>query len=60
MLQERFATDPLVQYLDLGSAVDLHDPTLAYDGMHMTPEGNQRIARRLADYLRSFLVARSN
>jgi hypothetical protein len=56
MLHERFWRDPLVHSLDLGWAVDLHDATQAYDGMHLTPEGNQRIAHRLAEFLWSFLV----
>lgn len=55
MLQARFGADPLVHYLDLGWSVDLHDPALAYDGMHLTPEGNRRIADRLADYLRGLI-----
>jgi hypothetical protein len=49
MLRERFQADRAVHYLDLGWAVDLKDHTLAYDGMHLTPAGNQRIADRLTE-----------
>jgi hypothetical protein len=49
MLRERFQVDRAVHYLDLGWAVDLKDRTLAYDGMHLTPAGNQRIADRLTE-----------
>ena len=51
MLHERFGGDSSVQYLDLGWALDLHDPALAYDGMHLTPEGNRRIAHELAEHM---------
>lgn len=33
-----------VWYLSCGDAVDLKDMTLAYDGMHLTAEGNAKIA----------------
>jgi len=36
-----------VQYVDLGGAVDLKQVALTFDGMHLTPEGNGRIADRL-------------
>ena len=34
-------------YLDLGDAIALPDPRLAYDGMHLNAEGNQIIAQAL-------------
>jgi hypothetical protein len=49
MLRERHGTDPLVQYLDLGWAVDLKDPLLCYDGDHLTIAGNVILAERLVD-----------
>jgi lysophospholipase L1-like esterase len=55
MLAERFASDRLVHYLDLGWSVDLHDPSMAYDGVHLTPRGNQHIADLLADYTEELL-----
>jgi lysophospholipase L1-like esterase len=47
MLRERYARRKALQYLDLGSAIDLTDRTLAFDGMHLTADGNARVA----DYL---------
>jgi lysophospholipase L1-like esterase len=43
-IQQRFAADDGVSYLDLGRAVDLRDSSLAFDGMHLTAAGNQVIA----------------
>lgn len=41
-----------VRRIDLGDGViDLHDPTLAYDGMHLTAAGNAVIAQRIAGAL---------
>jgi hypothetical protein len=48
MLQRRFAGNPLVHYLDMGHAVDLEDPSLCYDGLHLTAAGNARVADTLA------------
>jgi lysophospholipase L1-like esterase len=47
MLSVRFADNPNVHYLNLGTAVDLRDPSLCWDGMHLTQEGNRRIAAAL-------------
>jgi lysophospholipase L1-like esterase len=44
MLAERFAGQSNLRYLNLGHAVDLRDPALCWDGMHLTEEGNRRIA----------------
>jgi GDSL-like lipase/acylhydrolase family protein len=57
MLAQRFGRDDGVRYLDLGWAVDLNDPTVAYDGAHLTPKGNQQIAERLTEPVRSLLAA---
>ncbi len=35
------------RYLDLGETIDLRDSSLSYDGMHLTAEGNRRIAQAL-------------
>jgi hypothetical protein len=55
MLRERFQSDRDVWYLDLSRAVDVHDRTLAFEGSHLTPLGNQRVAERLAEYLGPWL-----
>lgn len=47
MLQERFGDHPRLHYVNLGRTVDLRDPALAYDGMHFTALGNERIAESL-------------
>jgi hypothetical protein len=44
MLGRRYAGDPRVRYVDLGDAVDLGDPSLSFDRMHLTAAGNQRAA----------------
>jgi hypothetical protein len=44
MLERRFGGDRRVRYLNLGPAVDLHDPKLSFDTMHLTVAGNARIA----------------
>lgn len=49
MLQRRFGSNPGLRYINLGGAVDLKDPALCYDGMHLTGPGNERIAAALAD-----------
>ena len=52
MLRTRFAHEPRVHYVDMGRAVDLNDPSLSYDGLHLTAAGNARVADRLAPALR--------
>lgn len=48
MLQRQFGSNPDVRYVNLGPTLDLTDPALCYDGMHLTGEGNARIAEALA------------
>ena len=55
-LNEWFGTDPGVRYLNLGHAVDLKNPSLTFDGMHLTKAGNRLIAKALADSVRSLLT----
>jgi hypothetical protein len=47
MLSKRWGADPSVRIVDLGNAVDLKDGAMCWDGMHLTPVGNQKIADRL-------------
>jgi lysophospholipase L1-like esterase len=47
VLKSRFAAEPRLRYVNLGDAVDLRDPALCWDGMHLTEEGNRRIAAAL-------------
>jgi lysophospholipase L1-like esterase len=55
MLSVRFAGNPSVRYLNLGTAVDLRDTSLCWDGMHLTQEGNRRIAAALVQPVRELL-----
>jgi hypothetical protein len=57
-LRARFGGDPRVVYLDLGSAVDLRDHALAFDGMHLTSTGNAVVAGGLVTPVLTLLEAR--
>lgn len=48
VLANVYRGDRRVHYVNAGRAVDLHDPTLCYDGMHLTAAGNRRVAAFLA------------
>jgi len=47
MLERRFAGDRRVRYVNLGESVDLADPLLSFDGMHLTAAGNRPVAAAL-------------
>ena len=47
MLKQRFEGQAHLRYLNLGRTVDLKDRSLCWDGMHLTEEGNRRIAEAL-------------
>jgi lysophospholipase L1-like esterase len=47
-IKMRFPNQPHLRYLNLGRAVDLRDKSLCWDGMHLTEEGNRRIAAALS------------
>src|SRR5262249_31049055 len=49
MLTRRFGGDVRVRHVNLGETVDLEDPTLSFDHMHLTDAGNARIADALVD-----------
>jgi hypothetical protein len=49
MLSRRYAGDPLVGAVDLGNRVDLADPHLSFDHMHLRTLGNTTIAEALVD-----------
>lgn len=44
MLHERYAGRRGFQYVNFGDAIDLRESGLAFDGMHLTPAGNGRVA----------------
>lgn len=56
MLRERFSEQPRVRYVNLGWTVDLKDRSLCYDGMHLTAQGNERIADALVEPVRELLA----
>ena len=47
-LQRQFSSESRVRYLNLGRLIDLTDPLMAYDRMHLSAQGNQKIAATLA------------
>jgi hypothetical protein len=49
MLHARFGDRREVHYADLGNLIDLKDPAVSYDRMHLNADGNARVARALAD-----------
>lgn len=51
-LERQFEGGPSLRFASMGDEIDLEDPTLAYDGMHLTAAGNQRIADALEDHVR--------
>ncbi len=46
---------PTVRYVGLGDSLNLSDHALAMDGMHLTAEGNRRIAEAVAPAVRDLL-----
>jgi hypothetical protein len=51
MVARHFRGDGAVHYVDMSDAVDLSDPALCYDGMHLTPAGNRQLGGALAEVL---------
>jgi hypothetical protein len=49
LLRARHGDNGRVAHADLGWALDVRDPALAFDGMHLTAPGNAVIADRLAE-----------
>jgi hypothetical protein len=47
MLGRRFEHDPGVQYVNLGTVVEVSDPQLSFDRMHLTAAGNVKLAEAL-------------
>ena len=49
MLARRFSGDASVRYVDLGDRLNLEDPAVSFDHMHLTVAGNEKIAAALVD-----------
>lgn len=47
MVARDFGGDPRVRYVNLGEAIDLNDDQLSFDRMHLTADGNARVADQL-------------
>ena len=60
MLKARFSDYPRFRHVNLGKVVDLHDPTLSYDKLHLTAEGNERIAEHLVQPVLDMLESDRN
>jgi len=49
MLERRFAGDAGVRYVNLGNQVDLENPSLAFDHVHLTERGNVQLVSGLVE-----------
>jgi hypothetical protein len=49
LLSHRFGADPDVTYVNLGESVDLEDPHLSFDHMHLRTAGNETVAAALVN-----------
>lgn len=47
MVARQWRGNPNVRYVNLGDAIDLSDASLSFDRMHLTAEGNRRLAAAL-------------
>ena len=54
-----FSRNPRVGFVDLSTAIDLSDTAYAFDGMHLTREGNVLIAQALVEPLLALARDRS-
>ena len=59
MLSRRFANDPRVLYLNLGETVEVSDPLLSFDRMHLTAAGNVKLADALVTPVLTMAARRS-
>ena len=59
MLVRRFGDDPRVAYVNLGETIELSDPALSFDRMHLTAAGNARLAESLVSPVVAMATSRS-
>jgi hypothetical protein len=57
LLTRKFGGDRRVRYVNLGDVVDLGDPALSFDRMHLTAAGNRLIADALVEPVRAMAAA---
>jgi hypothetical protein len=55
-LWRRFGSDRRVAYVNAGTVVDLADPALSFDHMHLTALGNDRLAGALVGPIQALLA----
>jgi hypothetical protein len=58
LLARALGKERRLRYLNLGSVVDLGDPRLSFDHMHLTAAGNRLIADALVDPVRAMASAK--
>src|SRR5262249_62383550 len=58
-LAERFGRDAGVRYVNLGPLLNLRDPEVAFDGLHVVAKANATIAAHLRQPVLDLLAARS-
>ena len=51
MIARIFGSEKRVVFADLSHALDLNDPNITFDGMHLNPPGNRTIADALMPYV---------
>jgi hypothetical protein len=55
-LDERFGNNPRIRHVSVAEEVDLHDPAFSFDGVYLTPRGNQRAGERVVDTIFALLA----
>ena len=58
MLAKEFSSERRFQYVNLGRAIDLRDPSFSSDGVYPTPAGARIIATQLAEAMLDRVRAR--
>jgi hypothetical protein len=56
-ISREFGEDSGVRFANLGRTIDLKDASLAFDGLHLTPEGNRRLSLAMAEEVIALLDA---
>jgi hypothetical protein len=59
MLTRRFGGDPRVAYVNLGPVIEVADPALSFDRMHLTAAGNARLGDALLSPVMTMAAGRS-
>ena len=55
-LQRRFGAERRVAYFNAGPSVDVGDPAMSFDQMHLTALGNERVSSLLVEPVRALLA----